>query len=194
MIYETHVTVIPDSERWSRLASSATVAGFKPLRLRLGSGKYPEQSMLGIKQAMVNDTEALMWAGAQGLWVLGRHAQPNRIKLEAPLSPGARVYYEAHWKFDLLRDLDQGGAEVRRAVESFSFLFSRNEETQWITYLTARLYVGNWNEAKKYFDHLGDELTKLTSFVGSHYERVLVDTNPLLDEGWVSGEGMELLP
>jgi hypothetical protein len=198
--YELHITVaendrleaFDDHCRSKKLLCKANL-------IELNQGTYPLQLMLAKKCIVNTDEEALEWGDiTKGFLEIAKWT-PIRTKVEAPLGSGPAAYFEAHWKFDL--DFPREGRpkvsrdDMKRSIGEFTvaypgFLRSRNIGRTGVYYLSQRAYHSDFDEAMAQFDLAHAQIVRYLDYVvpldGVHYERVLFDSNPSLDEGWTA--------
>jgi|ERR1700739_2050117 len=178
MKYELHITVEGESDK-------ALVARFqdyciasqlcKSNLIALSSGIYTPQLMLAKKTTFDSDDAAIEWGMRISEAIASEGFKPTRIKVESPLTEGLSAYYESHFKFRSGTPVTFGG-----------FLKSNNVLHDGIHYLSLRHYVvGDVAGAFAKFESGKVTTSKVPSFEGCHYERVIIDTNPQIDSGWV---------
>jgi hypothetical protein len=190
LIYELHVTVEP------RPSLSQTIDFEKHCRetlkckcnlIELSAGTYPMQLMLAMKGEAKDDAAATNWGHLVAADLEGEGWNPVRIKVESALKRGDSVYFEAHWK--VLCDTDQRMMAFNHLLQVFpeaGFLSSRNHLRDGVYYLSQRSYSRDHKIAQETFDLAAKKIElAMLNLEGSHYERVVFDSFPGLDEGWV---------
>jgi hypothetical protein len=198
--YELHITVAENSSLETFNEYCHTKLRCKANLIELSQGTYPLQLMLAKKGIVNTDEEALEWGDITKGFVEIAKWTPTRVKVESPLMPGPSIYFEAHWKFDLgmkrtgLRpSISQ--TDMVLALEEFAlaypgFLRSRNVGNSGVYYYSVRSYQPDFAVAAALFDKYHRAVVDYIDFVvpldGVHYERVLFDSNPSLDEGWTA--------
>lgn len=195
--YELHVTVAENDQLEPFESRCRTSLLCKANLIELNRGKHPLQLMLAKKGILNTDAEALEWGDITKCFVEIAKYTPIRVKVEAPLGSGAAVYFEAHWKFDLDAPRDTrpkaSWGDMKQSFSDFiaaypGFLWSRNVGRPNVYYLSQRAYHSDFPEAMNQFDFAHSQIVRYLDFVvpldGVHYERVLYDSDPSIDEGW----------
>lgn len=181
--YETHVTVedFPTLEQASQFHADMVQMGFKKTNLiALSSGDHPLQLMLAAKEQCDNDVAAALWGRNLSNMCSHLNWRVARLKVESSLQPGHAEYYEAHWKI-----LKGGNDLVQFLQRTPGFLYSWNVLHPEIHYLSRRVYgTQNFKDAASVFMKAEKEISENLTIAGGHYERVLSDTQPDLDNGW----------
>lgn len=189
-MYELHITV----EKFPSITQTVDFGKYcqenlkcKANLIELSTGKYPLQLMLAQKHGLENDAAALDWASDYTALLRDYdHWDVVRVKVESALKKGPAIYFEAHWKFVLQSD-DQIGTFNNFLVmhSGQGFLSSRNLLKDGVYYLSQRNYQVDHKAAERQFNAVSKkiELAQLP-LEGVHYERVLTDSFPGLDEGW----------
>lgn len=164
--------------------------------IELSSGKYPLQLMLAAKAAHKDDEQAAVWGMIFAKRLTDKGWNVVRTKVESELKKGTNAYFEAHWKFHL--DGQQRFMEFNHFISVFNspledadpatwpkYMSSRNHLQEGVYYLSQRNYSGDYNAAKKQFDKASKQIEQYNLPLDkAHYERVLCDSFPGLDEGW----------
>jgi hypothetical protein len=180
-MYETHITV-----RESVTLESARVfneickcRGLKALFIQLSHGKHRNQLMAGLKSSAEDEQQVCLDAG----FLAGEFHRSGwavqRIKVESTLCPGLNRYFESHWKLQADTPID-----VLDRLCSSSLRWSKNVLTGHY-YLTARSYDLDDRNAADFFDKLHQGISNQLTVLAVHSERVILDTNPGLDQGWM---------
>lgn len=185
MKYEAHITffepeTIPAREL-NRLMDVTERAGGHVLMIQLlGDNptkiEHPLQIMLSRKVELYNDSEAENWICYLSNVFVAAEFKPVRVKLEAEMGQGPAKYWEAHWKVQ--KTVYYGGG----------IHFSRSLQDRNKYWATARMRgTSSLTAAEVRFDDIRRELGKAGLLVPDqkeHHERVILDTNPALDNGW----------
>lgn len=185
MKYEAHITVFSAEHITARdlgrfMDVSERLGGHTLMIQLMGSQpekfEHPLQVMLARKVELFNDAEAENWVGYLSQAVVAEGFLPKRVKLEAQLDGrGATAkYYEAHWK---VTNTPYYGSGV---------YFSRSLQDRTKFWATARYPgTGSAKTATSRFYDIEQDLKKSEIFKeGDHFERVILDTMPSLDNGW----------
>lgn len=188
--YELHVTVEehPTMKQANDFADLCQTLGFKTNLIELSSGKFPLQLMMATRYNREDDGKALSLAMDTANDFIQRSWRPVRIKVETPVEPGTAAYYEAHWKFLIKTEEDrQNWTNFLKAHPGF--LASKNLFKKGLFYLSQRIYnEPHWYANNMFTDTENYVLRKSDlrkNLEGGHYERVLYDSNPGIDAGWV---------
>jgi hypothetical protein len=134
----------------------------KPLLISVPNAAQNLQPMYALRQSFTNDDAAMRWAkfNQEKLYIDAVQIyRPIRVKLECELLTGDAVYFEGHWK-----------SETPFPKTTLKYLRSYGYVPQ-AYYLTRR-----------------DSDPVIASVINPykfHSERVLYDSNPSIDKGWV---------
>jgi len=183
--YELHVTVQPD-DVLAFLAFCAKVKT-KPLYIQLNQGTHQDQLMLAQTHMLQDDKIAKGWADDYTN-TMKRGFNVLRTKLESRLTEGPNEYYEAHWKFDFGKNPNYWACAVLDLrVRHPHLLHSRNLLDTRIHYLSQRIYnLADPVAANAIFNKSGETIaTHGLPIQKVHYERVVLDSNPKIDNGWL---------
>jgi hypothetical protein len=191
--FEYHITIDGNLDEWVAFCHEQ---GIKPLDIRLTEGDCPRQLMCA--HSFLSPTASLALGEAEHMLRCVRsNFAVKRLKLEAMLDKipemgaGARVlYYEAHMKLILPPNSEADTHRLATRLElaaSRNVLYEGNEE-KW--YLTSRLPGGtDYQEAGMELTRRLAEVAEYRPTVRMEMEAVLIDTNPGLDNGWVTIHG-----
>jgi hypothetical protein len=183
--YELHVTVQPDDVLAFLAVCAKTKA--KPLYIQLSEGRHQDQLMLAQTHMLKNDEVAKGWANDY-TGTLNRTFNVLRTKLESRLTEGPVEYYEAHWKFDFSAYREYWSCAVLDfRVTHPHILHSRNLLDTRIHYLSQRIYnLQDPVAASTIFNKSGEDIAAHGFQIKKvHYERVVWDSCPAIDNGWV---------
>lgn len=188
MFYETHVTVeeAPSLKLSLAFKHICELQGWKCNLIELSRGSFPLQLMLAAKKEVENDEAAIAWGGELADFCSKDGWNVVRIKVESPLvAVTPHAYFEAHYKFHIT-NADTKARFIEFATKE-GFLRSHNLFRRSLHYLSLRNYGTSAETANLQFDK-GWYLIKGADlgFESAHYERVLIDTNPKIDEGWTA--------
>lgn len=198
--YEFHVTVEkhPTMKQANDFASFATAIKCKPLLIELSSGRFPLQLMLAERSELSSDEAAIRHALALNDIVTAAGWKIVRSKVESTLMPGVATYFEAHWKL-LLKNEDSRQKWTEFLKKTPGFLASKNIFERGKFYLSQRTYYDASafpTDQHLFANNVFSDVERhqiiptfghkhAAQFDGGHYERVLLDSNPGLDAGWV---------
>ncbi len=191
--YEIHVT-IDAMDREAQWKKFCIAEGIKPLCIQMPCGDHPRQVMCAVQ---ITDTET---AARHLMEMLIRDAEKAgfrvlRVKLEAPLAESEpndpMQYYECHIK--VWQPEYESPCEARsfqEMAEKMGFALSRDlwssTDDQIRHFLTTRWRgAPNPKAAQGWFQALLDETHLLLPEATMHTERVIFDSNPKLDAGWI---------
>lgn len=187
MLYEVHITVASDdTDRWQDFCRRM---GMKPLLIELAEGEHSRQLMC---EATFTGSESGARDFADDLEgdVRANGYEILRTKLECPLAPRREktgtVYFECHIKLVLTDEQLPIVAQLCRdhGFSASSEVFSRTPEKQkW--YLTERYYKGEVEEVREKFRLALARARERLPVKAMDSERVLTDSNPEIDKGWV---------
>ena len=188
-IYELHVTVeehpsLTQTIDFEKLCRETL--NCKANLIELSGGKYPMQLMLAAKFGWNTDEGAMEWGRDMERILRLRGWNPVRTKVESALKPGPSVYFESHYKLLLPTDNDVQGLNQFVLLHPNTFLSSRNQLHDGVYYLSMRSYQPDHKVALKAFEAGRHLIEKALSLESYHYERVVYDSFPGLDEGWVA--------
>ena len=191
MRYEIHITIsntsVLDYHKFNQYCRS--IHGCKANLIELSKGEYPLQLMLTKRDTFETDNQALKWGNEMSSKAMKDGWDVTRLKVESPLTEGKSEYFEVHFNFHVYR-------KNRPDFHSFleknpQFLHSHNLVYRPLHYLSLREYytpVGHGDYIPLYNKFLNAE-TLIKDFnlplVETQFERVLIDTNPDIDKGWV---------
>lgn len=126
---------------------------------------------------LFNDAEAENWITYLSEQIVAEGFQTKRVKLEAQFdgrSGRANYYYESHWKVTSASYFGSG------------VYFSRSLQDRTKFWGTSRMAGNSTSRAveSRFYD-IEQNLKQAEIFKeGNHYERVILDTMPALDNGW----------
>lgn len=195
--YELHVTVedFPSMKQASEFSDLCHTLGFKTNLIELSSGKFPLQLMMATKFNREDDGKALSFAMDVTQDFIREGWKPVRVKVETPVEAGTAAYYEAHWKFLIKTEEDrQNWAEFLKArswglTHPEAFLVSKNIFKKGLHYLSSRIYNEPHWYANNMFTDTENAILRQSplrrNLEGGHYERVVYDSNPGIDAGWM---------
>jgi hypothetical protein len=197
--YELHITIAEKDQLETFQNHCRTSLLAKANLIELNQGSFPLQLMLAKKGILNTDAEALEWGEITTSFIEIAGWTPIRCKVESELNEGPSVYFEAHWKFDLNYPHESrpqaSWDSMKRALGEFSvtsrrWLRSRNLGHPGVYYLSQRSYQPDYKVAMEQFDAAHRQIVDYLDYVvpldGVHYERVISDTNPTVDQGWAS--------
>lgn len=188
-MYELHITV----EEHPSLTQTIDFDKFcrevlkcKCNLIELAKGKYPMQLMLAMKEGKKDDVDAIAWGKHIAAKLDALMFNPVRIKVESALKKGPSAYFEAHWKFLCPTEQDYLAQNYFFEVHpDAGILASRNRLHDHVYYMSQRSYSPDHNDAKKLFNETHKKIQDaMLPLEGVHYERVVWDSFPGLDEGW----------
>lgn len=191
---EIHVTVedFPTVKQANEFGEFCRSLGGKPLLIQLAKGNNPLQLMIAYKVKVEDDESLLQAADALAIQIVNAGWHVVRVKTEAKLGTGTNQYFEAHWKWNLHPN---DAVKVMQNVMDFAgngqLHHSRSLFNPRVHWLTARS-KGDFADAGEEFDQLQSNMFNLVgrkvweAMEGVHYERVIQDSNPRLDDGWAN--------
>ncbi|MDO8571453.1 MAG: hypothetical protein Q7R79_02145 [bacterium] len=186
MHYEVHITVeTGDIGKWVDFCGRL---GVKPLCIQLSTGEYSNQVMLALSRQCEREEIDAVVASLQSKIRLADYII-LRTKLECPLNSGgdnSSVYDECHIKLLLTKEEGEDLEEYCRDL----FLFTSTNVLSWKEgcqkwFVTTRSYSGDVIEAREIFQSALTAIQSRFSVLRMDMERVLYDTWPEIDKGWV---------
>lgn len=194
-LFESHLTVTVGDDEWLR--EFVERGGGKYTRIALDRGASPDQPMITVRgRGSLDEQRALTADWARRLGAAGFPV--SRIKIEAApgnadVPQGARLpagtYFEHHVKVVL--DDDAAVEAVRAVSERHTAYVSRNarrtlRDGRHERFVTQRCYDAGQPAARRRLAALVAGLAAAGyTPVEVEEEFVVVDTNPMLDDGWI---------
>jgi hypothetical protein len=166
-----------------RLIGPCGQLGAKILLIELDEGaENPFHLMVTKNHQFETDKEAEDWANNLQGMIKENGWHIERTKLEAQISEGPGVYYEAHWRVGFLDSMIKKVVSFTKRYPQFKYSWSLLDREK--KYFTARYFEYEPSAAQKYFQELTNLLESNFKVTKAETERVVIDTNPEFDRGW----------
>lgn len=188
MLYELHLTTVPDADidRWARTCDELAI---KPLVIELEGGEHPRQVMMAATY-QGTDPGAFTWSMRIQENLVKAGFPVVRAKMEVPLDKAScystPAYHEAHVKCLLSPDEVEDNlyaAEINGWAASRNALYPSAEGLEkW--YFTQRMYDCSYLVAGERLAFSFSQMP-MRGTVRLEKETVITDTCPGLDEGWL---------